>query len=494
MPTKKKEDKKIKPVKAVKKPTVVKAKPVKVVKSVKVAKFVKRPNKPEVKKEVGVDEERNSSPWKPLRGMRDILPKQEKYWQTLYDNAKAMATYFHFGRIETPILEEAKLFLRTLGKNTDIVSKEMYVFEQQEESGKICLRPEATASVMRAYIANGLWNQSQPVKMWYWGPMFRHDRPQAGRYRQFYQVGYEIIGANDPIMDAELILVAYNFYKDLGLPVTIQINSIGLPEERERYANELVSYYRTKRSYLCESCRQRLIKNPLRLLDCKEDQCQPIKDGAPQILDWLTESSKSYFMKVLEYLDDLEVPYVLQPNLVRGLDYYTHTVFEVFPALENDDDKNLQQLSQIALGGGGRYDLLGKEMAGRETPASGMALGVDRSIMVLKEYAKNHEIKISEPKMDIFFAQLGERAKGQALKLINNLKQSGLKIGFNLYKNSLKTQLESANAMAVPYALILGQKEMQDGTIIIRDMESGIQEIVDQKKIEVLIKKKLSSL
>jgi len=421
--------------------------------------------------------------WTALRGMHDILPKEEKYWKTMYNNVAKLAEFFQFGRIETPILEEASLFVRSIGKTSDVVEKEMYLFEDNDGS-KVCLRPEATASVMRAYVSDGLWNNPQPVKMWYWGPMFRHDRPQAGRYRQFTQVGFENIGVQDPAADAELILVAYNFYKDLGLPVEIHINSIGTPEERERYKNELLNYYRTKKSYLCEECRKRMLKNPLRLLDCKEEQCQGIKEEAPQIIDWLSEASKSYFMKVLEYLDELGVPYILRSSLVRGLDYYTHTVFEIYPVSGEGP-------AQSALGGGGRYDLLAEELGGKPTSASGMALGIDRSVIYMKEYYQQNQLRVEKESYEIFFAQLGDRAKGRALKLLDELRNSGIKIAFNLYKNSLKTQLDIANELKVPYALILGQKEVQEGTVIIRDMESGIQEIVDQKKIEMALKKKL---
>ncbi|MDD2758568.1 MAG: histidine--tRNA ligase [Patescibacteria group bacterium] len=458
-------------------------------------KFVPRKNKeqkPKKKEAEGAVVEKGKRAHNILRGMHDILPREEKYWKTMFHVAENLAAYFQYGRIETPVMEEAGLFVRSLGKGTDVVEKEMYVFENQDGS-KICLRPEATASVVRAYINAGMFNYPQPVKMWYWGPMFRHDRPQAGRYREFRQVGYEIIGAADPAMDAELILVAYNFYKDLGLPVEIRVNSIGLPEERERYKAELANYYRAKKSYICEDCRKRLLKNPLRLLDCKEDQCQPIKDEAPQIVDWLSETSKNYFMKVLEYLDALGIPYILQPTLVRGLDYYTHTVFEIYPVIEAEEGA-AKETAQSALGGGGRYDLLMEEMGGRPTPAAGVALGIDRSVAVLKQYGEKHPINLLKPEYDIYFAQLGERAKGRALKMIEDLRQSGLRIGFNFYKNSLKTQLELANDLKVPCALILGQKEVQEGTIIIRDMESGIQEIVDQKKAENIVKKKLEKI
>ena len=422
-----------------------------------------------------------------LRGMHDVLPREEKYWKSFYHTAEHLADHFQFSRIETPLLEEASMFIRSIGKGTDVVDKEMYVFEDRD-SNKVALRPEMTASVARAYIMHGMWNMTQPVKMWYWGPMFRYDRPQAGRYRQFNQVGFETLGDAEPVVDAELILLAHNFYKDLGLPVEIHVNSIGVPEERQRYKVALVEYYRSKRSYLCDDCKQRLNKNPLRLLDCKQERCQPVKEDAPQIIDWLEEGSKNHFMKVLEYLDELAVPYVLKSTLVRGLDYYTRTVFEVYPVAGDTEALG----AQSALGGGGRYDLLVQEMGGRPAPAVGFSLGIERSVSALKQYMDANQVKPLVHKFDAFLAQLGDQARRRALKTINDLRNSGLKIDYNFSKNSLKSQLETANSLQVPYALILGQKEVQDGTIIIRDMESGVQEIVDQKKVENLLKKKLS--
>ena len=432
-----------------------------------------------------------------LRGMHDILPREEKYWKNLYHIAENLAEHFQFSRLETPLLEEANLFIRSIGKGTDVVDKEMYIFEDRD-GNRVALRPEMTASAARAYIMHGMWNQPQPVKLWYWGPMFRYDRPQAGRFRQFNQAGYETLGDADPVADAELILVAHNFYKDLGLPVEIHINSIGTSEERQRYKVSLVEYYRSKRSYLCDDCKQRLNKNPLRLLDCKQERCQPVKEDAPQIIDWLEEESKNHFTKVLEYLDELDVPYVLKSTLVRGLDYYTRTVFEVFPQAIGEGGASARSVEQSeigrqsALGGGGRYDLLVEEMGGRPTPAAGFSLGIERSVSALKQYMDANQIKPPVQKFDAFLAQLGDHARRRALKAINELRNSGLKIDYNFSKNSLKSQLEVANSLQVPYALILGQKEVQDGTIIIRDMESGVQEIVDQKKVENLLKKKLS--
>ena len=456
-------------------------------KEVKKNTFVQRTGKEKIEKakagKEATTETRAKRGFNVVRGMRDVLPKEERFWKALYHNAEKLAEHFQFGRINTPIVEDANLFIRSIGKGTDVVDKEMYIFEDRDGS-KVCLRPEATASVTRAYINGGMWNAQQPVKFWYWGPMFRHDRPQAGRYREFNQVGFETLGSNEPALDAEVILVAYNFYKDLGLPVQIHINSIGTPEERQRYKTELVNYYRTKRSYLCEDCRLRISKNPLRLLDCKAEQCQPIKEDAPQIIDWLGEESKSHFMKVLEYLDELGVPYVLQSTLVRGLDYYTHTVFEVYSDTGEEG-------AQSALGGGGRYDLLAEEMGGRATPAIGVSLGIERSVTYFKESEEKGLVKVPKLESDVFLAQLGDEARRRSLQLLNDLRDSGIRISYNFSKNSLKTQLEVANSLALPYVLIIGQKEVQDGTVIIRDMESGVQETVDQKKVENILKRKL---
>ncbi len=433
------------------------------------------------------EKEKGKKTYSVLRGMHDILPKEEKYWLAFQTVGSKLAEYFQFGRIDTPIIEEASLFVRSVGKGTDIVEKEMYLFEDRDGT-KVALRPEGTASAARAYISNGLWNAPQPVKLWYQGPMFRHDRPQAGRYRQFNQLSFETIGVKDSVFDAELILIAYNFFKDLGLPVEVKINSLGTPEERVRYKTELVNYYRSKRSYLCEDCRNRLSKNPLRLLDCKEAQCQGVKEEAPQMVDWLGEESKSHFMKVLEYLDELSIPYHLTHTLVRGLDYYTHTVFEFYAATGEEG-------AQSALGGGGRYDLLIEELGGKAAPAAGFSIGLERVVAALRQIPTDNRAPIlAEKKPDVWFAQLGEEAKRRSLFIINELRQSGLLVGFNFSKNSLKTQLELANGFQVSQVLILGQKEVQDKTVIIRDMESGVQEIVDQKKVEAAIKKKLGKI
>ncbi|EKD43022.1 MAG: hypothetical protein ACD_72C00501G0002 [uncultured bacterium] len=434
-------------------------------------------------KEKDASAERGKRSYNLLRGMHDILPKDEKYWRPMYDSAQGLASHFQFGRLETPVLEEQGLFVRAVGKGTDVVDKEMYAFEDKDGT-KVAMRPELTAAAVRAYIMHGMWNMPQPIKLWYWGSMFRHDRPQAGRYRQFHQVGFEIFGQADSAADAELILMSYDFFKDLGLPVEVKINSIGTPTERANYRNELVNYYRSKRSYLCEECRNRLVKNPMRLLDCKEDRCQPVKEEAPQIINWLGADSKNHFMKVLEYLDELGIPYQLDNTLVRGLNYYTHTVFEFYVT-------DTQTGQQSALGGGGRYDLLVEEMGGRPTPAVGVALGLERTVLALKQFNEKNNREMPKLPTDAFIAQLGDEARRVTMKLVDQLRNTDVKIAFNFFKTSLKNQLELADSLKAPFAVIIGQKEVQDGTVIIRDMESGIQEIVDQKKLVTVLKRKL---
>lgn len=421
-----------------------------------------------------------------LKGMHDILPKSEKYWKTLYHKAEELSEVFYHKRIETPVLEEASLFIRSIGKGTDVVDKEMYIFEDKDKK-KIALRPEMTASVVRAYINHGFWNYPQPVKLWYWGSMFRHDKPQAGRYREFRQLGYEIFGEDDPVAEAQLILMSYTFFKDLGLPVEIHINSLGTAEDRERYKAVLVDYYRGKRSYLCEDCKKRINKNPLRLLDCKEEQCRPIKDEAPQIVDWLAEDSKAHFMKVLEYLDELGIPYTLRSSLVRGLDYYNKTVFEIYSTAGEEG-------AQSALGGGGRYDTLVEDMGGPQTPAIGLSIGLERVVSYYRKCCEAEITSIPKTKPHVFLAQLGDQARRVALKMIDGLHKKGIKTEFNFSKKSLKNQLDIANNLKVPFALIIGQKEVLDKTVIVRDMDTGSQEIVDRDKVVSLLQKKIAKL
>jgi histidyl-tRNA synthetase len=417
-----------------------------------------------------------------LRGFRDILPEEQARWSRVYDVVRNMADAYSFDRIDLPVLEKADLFARTLGKQTDVIEKEMYAFE--DPSGDVvALRPEATASVARAYVNHGMLNLPQPVKLWYWGSMFRHDRPQAGRYRQFNQVGFESLGVPDPIVDAQLILICARIFKALGIDIVVQINSIGTQESRHAYLAELTSYFRQHRGKLSEDDKRRLQKNPLRLLDSKDPATQELLPGAPHIVDWLDEESKQHFMKVLEYLDEVEVPYVLNPYLVRGLDYYTRTVFEIWEA--GDEGER----SQNSLGGGGRYDGLVELIGGRPTPACGFAIGIERVVKAMLDRGINPDAR---PKPALFFAQLGDGARRVGLRLFEEFRVAGIPVAEAFGKNALKAQLEVAAKLAVPYTLILGQKEVLDGTVIIRDMDSGAQEIADAGKIVSIMKKKLA--
>jgi histidyl-tRNA synthetase len=421
-----------------------------------------------------------------LRGMKDILPGEAKYWDFVRRVAENFAANYAYDWVETPILEETALFSRAVGNETDIVSKEMFSFADRGGEN-VCLRPEATASIVRTYNQHGMINLPQPVKFFYFGPMFRHDRPQAGRLRAFHQFGFEAIGDAHPIVDAEIIFLIHNLLQELGLKINVQINSIGCQKCREVYKTKLVNYYRDRRSGLCEDCKRRLVKNPMRLLDCKEEGCQPAKEEAPQIVDYLCEECKNHFVRVLEYLDEAGVSYNLNPQLVRGLDYYTKTVFEFFPESSGEADGGGKP---DALGGGGRYDGLVEILGGRPTPACGVALGVERLILKLKEPNANvPPLKVP----DVFIAQLGEQARKKAFGLIESLRRAGVSLSHSLSKEGLKKQLELANKLGAKYALILGQKEVLDGTAIIRDMDGGTQEIINFDKIVQEVQKKLAA-
>ncbi|MFH1233516.1 MAG: histidine--tRNA ligase [Patescibacteria group bacterium] len=424
-----------------------------------------------------------------LRGMKDVLPDEYKYWNLINKKIIELAKAYGFKRIDTPILENLELYERSTGKTSDIVSKEMFAFVDKNND-KIALRPEATPSIVRSYIEHGMFNLPQPVKLFWVGPVFRHDKPQAGRFRQFTQIDLECIGEAGPVADTQVILIAYNFFKELQIDIIMQINSIGCSECRKGYIDKLENYYkeRGKRVKLCNDCKKRLGKNSLRLLDCKEKQCIAMSAEAPQIVDYLCEECKNHFIKVLEYLDEIEVPYNLNPYLVRGLDYYTKTVFEIW--LTDIEDNETEASRQLALGGGGRYDDLIEYLGGRPTPACGFAIGIERVILKIKE--KNIPLK-EEYRSDIFIAQLGEQARRKAMVLFEELRRAGLQVSQDFTKDSLKNQIETADRLGVKYSLILGQKEIIDGTILIRDMESGIQEVVDYKKIRQEIAKKLNN-
>ena len=417
-----------------------------------------------------------------LTGMHDVLPEDQVYFKKVQKSVESIANYYSFEKIETPVLEFAEVFSKGTGTGTDIIEKEMYTF-RTKGGDLVALRPEYTPVVMRSYIEHGMHNLPQPVKLWYLGPCFRHERPQAGRYRQFNQFGFEAIGENNSSIDGQIIQMSYDVLKELGFKnLTIEVNSIGDSECRPYFKKILTSYFKSRRSSLCSDCQRRLKENPLRILDCKEEKCQRVKAGAPQIIDHLCEKCHAHFKEVLEFLDELELPYTLNPYLVRGLDYYTKTVFEV---LENSEDGK----TQGTLMGGGRYDGLAKILGGRDTPACGVAGGVERIVNLMKTREKKPELKQDEAK--IFLAQLGQMAKRKSMKLFEEFRAAKIPVAESFSKDSLKAQLRTANKLNIRWVLIFGQKEALEDFIILRDMDTGIQKEIKLDKVVSEMKNKI---
>lgn len=426
---------------------------------------------PRVKKEDQTEKKtrKRMKPIQAVKGMKDILPPEQYIWEHILDTSRKMCQDFGFGRIETPIVENTDLFRRGVGQVTDIVEKEMFSFETQG-GDKVSLRPEGTAGVVRSYIENGMSRWSQPVRLYYDGSMFRYDKPQQGRYREFHQFGVEVLGEDSPAIDAHVIYLAWKIFQKIGIKdVSIQINSIGCATCRAKYKKLLTDYYDMKINKLCTDCKRRLEKNPMRLLDCKEEKCMQVAAGAPQIIDNLCPDCHNHFKSVLEFLDELEISYVLNSNLVRGLDYYTRTVFEIWA---DSDDADARQTS---LGGGGRYDGLVGLLGGEETPAVGFSFGVER--VAEKVMKLNLDL---EPKgdKDIFLVQLGDLARRKVMRVFDKIIDTDISVGESVGRGSIKSQLRMANKAHAKLALIIGQKEALDNTVIVRDMKSGMQETV----------------
>lgn len=440
---------------------------------------------PRVKKEEQPEKKirKKMKPIQAVKGMKDILPPEQFIWEHILDTSRKMCQDFGFGRIETPIVENTDLFKRGVGQVTDIVEKEMFSFETQG-GDKVSLRPEGTAGVVRSYIENGMSRWTQPVRLYYDGSMFRYDKPQQGRYREFHQFGAEVIGEDSPAIDAHVIYLAWKIFQKIGIKdISIQINSIGCATCRAKYKKLLTDYYDMKINKLCTDCKRRLEKNPMRLLDCKEEKCMQVAAGAPQIIDNLCPECNGHFKSVLEFLDELEIPYVLNSNLVRGLDYYTRTVFEIWA--EGDDNDSCQ----TALGGGGRYDGLIGLLGGDETPAVGFSFGVERVAEKVMKLNLDLEPKISK---DVFLVQLGDLARRKVMKAFDKIIDTNISVGESVGRGSIKSQLRMANKVHAKLALIIGQKEALDNTVIVRDMKSGMQETVIMDDIVKEVRRMLS--
>jgi histidyl-tRNA synthetase len=404
------------------------------------------------------------------RGTMDILPEEQSYWRYVEKVIADVTGLYGYKRIDTPMFEDTTVFQRA-GEYTDIVQKEMYIFDDRG-GNSLTLKPEGTPAVCRAYVQHGMQNLPQPVKLYYISPIFRYDRPQAGRYRQHYQFGCECIGEDDPAMDAEVIDMAWRFYKTLGLgKIKLQLNSIGCKECRPAYLEKLKKYYSKHTDKLCADCKNRLEKNPLRLLDCKQEGCQSIAENAPKSIESLCPACTDHFEKLKKYLKTLAIPFGINDRLVRGLDYYTRTVFEVQPEDEG---------SQTTIGGGGRYDGLIEELGGKPTPGLGFATGIERIILNLKK----ENVKIpAPPQLESFIAYMGDAARDKALKLAADLRQAGISTVTGTGDKSLKAQLRQANTLGVRYTLIIGEEEVKAGTVTLRSMADAQQEKVALDKL-----------
>jgi len=413
-----------------------------------------------------------------VRGTSDILPSEQDYWSYIRNKVSAICQLYGYQRIDTPVFEDSRLFVRTIGEETDIVEKEMYTLKDLGGT-KITLRPEGTAPVCRAYVEHGMSNLPQPVRLYYIAPIFRYERPQAGRYRQHHQFGCEALGDADPALDAEVIDIAQRFYLNLGLKgLVLNLNSIGCNNCRPRYLANLKIYYAGHKSTLCPDCQRRMEKNPLRLLDCKKTSCLVISEQAPQSKAHLCQECADHFNQLTEYLSLLNHPFELNHRLVRGLDYYTRTVFEIQPPGETG--------AQAALGGGGRYDNLVQQLEGKPTPAVGFGTGIERLVLNLKK--QKVDIPTSPPPT-AFVAYLGQEAKNKAIKLVSLLRKLGVSATTALSEKSLKAQLRQADSSEARYAVIIGEEEVKSETVVLRDMAKGEQKTIATAELATVLSK-----
>lgn len=404
-----------------------------------------------------------------VKGMRDILPPSSAVWNRVEDTARRIFARFNYREIRTPILEETSLFARSVGEETDIVSKEMYTFEDRD-GASLTLRPESTASVMRAYIEHRLDQRPGVQKLYYIGPMFRRERPQKGRFRQFYQIGAEAIGSESPAVDAEVIELVVTLLHELGIrDFELLINSVGTKESRARYNKALRAALQDVAPKLCGDCQRRAETNPLRVLDCKVPEDQPLIDSLPSILDFLNEADGEHFRRVRELLDDRQIAYTVRPRLVRGLDYYARTTFEITHGALG---------AQNAILGGGRYDGLAETLESKvPVPGIGFSIGEDRLVMTVEEAQT-----IAVPPLDVYMAPLGELALRHCAQFARELRDLGLSVEVGV-EGKLKRMLELANKMGARYALIVGDNEIVTQSYALKNMASGEQEMLTRQAI-----------
>ncbi|CDF58320.1 histidine--tRNA ligase [Thermobrachium celere] len=395
------------------------------------------------------------------KGTKDVLPKDVYKWQYIEQKVREVCSYFGFTEIRTPTFEHTELVQRGVGETTDIFQKEMYTF--LDKAGRsITLKPEGTAPAARAYLENNLYADVQPTKLFYITPVFRYENVQAGRLREHHQFGVELFGSKEATADAEVISLAFTFFNSLGLDeLKVNINNIGCPDCRPNYNNALKEYLKANFDELCPVCKDRYERNPLRVLDCKNDKCKKIAEGAPVVIDYICDECKNHFEELKAELDALGISYVVDPYIVRGLDYYTKTVFEII-------SEDIGAKSTVC--GGGRYDNLIEEIGGPKTPAVGFGLGIERLLLMLE--SKGIEIPNNKRKL-VYIASLGERAKREASKIAFNLRREGISVEKDIMNRSLKAQMKYANKIGADYVIIIGDEELDKGVAKIKDMATG---------------------
>ncbi|GAA5415603.1 histidine--tRNA ligase [Paraliobacillus ryukyuensis] len=401
------------------------------------------------------------------RGTQDLLPGETEKWQYVEEKFKALCHTYNYHEIRTPIFEHTELFQRGVGDTTDIVQKEMYTFTDRGERS-LTLRPEGTASVVRSFVQHKLFGHpTQPTKLFYIGPMFRYERPQQGRMRQFVQFGVEALGSADPAIDAEVIGLAMNLYRSLGLKsLKLVINSLGDVESRNNHRHALVEHFKPHIHEFCSDCQIRLEKNPLRILDCKKDKDHPAMQTAPSILDYLNDESQAYFAQVKSYLDHMGIDYVVDKNLVRGLDYYNHTAFEIM-----SDADGFGAITTLS--GGGRYNGLVEDLGGPETPGIGFALSVERLLMALD--AEKIDLPIDQA-LDGYVVAMGDNAVKKAVEIVYNLRQAGIQVDKDYQGKKFKAQFKAADRLKAKFVIVLGEDELAKQVVSVKDMTTGDQQ------------------
>lgn len=398
------------------------------------------------------------------KGTKDILPEESFLWHYIEDTIRNIAQAYGYKEIRTPVFEHTELFVRGVGNTTDIVQKEMYTFLDKAERS-ITLKPEGTAGVVRAFIEHKMYAKPQPTKMYYITPCYRYERPQAGRLREFHQFGIEVFGSKEASIDAEIILLALNLFSRLGISnLSVNINSIGCPQCRPVYHNIIKEYLSDNYDSLCGTCKERFEKNPLRILDCKEESCKSIIDGIPHIIDYLCDECDDHFENLKRYLNAMDINYKVDPMIVRGLDYYTKTVFEII-------SDSLGAQSTVC--GGGRYDGLVSECGGPETPGVGFGLGLERLVMIIQ----NQNLQVpDENEVTVFITNVGDEAKTKAFELVTLLRENGVSADMDHLGRSLKAQFKYANKIAARWVCTLGENEIQQNTARVKNMGTGEEE------------------